>query len=145
MGLGLWPIDFERIRLVTTSDDTWLQEVWGYTHDCRADKYPYPHDRRTGKDSYPHDRNVTDYLCSLIKLCFAFLWLIFQLNLFYSCSCWKLFTLGSVSGSSTGPRDSQATGPVPDPETRQWGVSRGLVVHFILMYSMCWYSEPLNR
>ena len=34
------------------------------------------------KDSYPHDRNVTDDLCSLIKLCFAFimvLWLIFDL------------------------------------------------------------------
>ena len=25
------------------------------------------------KDSYPHDRNVTDDLCSLIKLCFAFI------------------------------------------------------------------------
>ena len=37
---------------------------WGYTHDCRADKYPYPHDRRADKDSYPHDRNVTDHLCS---------------------------------------------------------------------------------
>ena len=45
---------------------------WGYTHDHRADKYPYPHDRRADKDSYPHDRNVTD-LCSLIKLCFAFI------------------------------------------------------------------------
>ena len=33
----------------------------------------YPHDRRADKDSYPHDRNVTDDLCSLIKLCFAFL------------------------------------------------------------------------
>ena len=41
---------------------------WGYTHDRRADKYPYPHDRRADKDSYPHDRNVTDDLCSLIKL-----------------------------------------------------------------------------
>ena len=41
-------------------------EGWGYTHDCRADKYPYPHDRRADKDSYPHDRNVTDDLCSLI-------------------------------------------------------------------------------
>ena len=37
-------------------------------HDCRADKNPYPHDRRADKDSYPHDRNVTDDLCSLIKL-----------------------------------------------------------------------------
>ena len=45
----------------------------GYTHDRRADKYPYPHDRRADKDSYPHDRNVTDDLCSFIKLCFAFL------------------------------------------------------------------------
>ena len=63
---------------------------WGYTHDRRADKNPYPHDgydrradkdsyphdgydRRADKDSYPHDRNVTDELCSLIKLCFAFI------------------------------------------------------------------------
>ena len=42
-------------------------------HDGRADKYPYPHDRRADKDSYPHDSNVTDDLCSLIKLCFAFI------------------------------------------------------------------------
>ena len=41
--------------------------------DRRADKYPYPHDRCTDKDSYPHDRNATDDLCSLIKLCFAFI------------------------------------------------------------------------
>ena len=34
---------------------------------------PYPHDRRADNDSYPHDRNVTDDLCSLIKLCFAFI------------------------------------------------------------------------
>ena len=46
---------------------------WGYTHDCCADKNPYPHDCRADKDSYPHDRNVTDDLCSLIKLCFAFI------------------------------------------------------------------------
>ena len=46
---------------------------WGYTHDRRADKNPYPHDRRADKDSYPHDRNVTDDLCSLIKLCSAFI------------------------------------------------------------------------
>ena len=46
---------------------------WGYTHDRRADKYPYPHDCRADKDSYPHNRNVTDDLCSLIKLCFAFI------------------------------------------------------------------------
>ena len=46
---------------------------WGYTHDSHADKYPYPHNRRADKNSYPHDRNVTDVLCSLIKLCFAFI------------------------------------------------------------------------
>ena len=46
---------------------------WGYTHDRHADKYPYPHDRHADRDSYPHDRNVTDDLCSLIKLCFAFI------------------------------------------------------------------------
>ena len=42
-------------------------------HDCRAEKYHYPQDRRADKDSYPHDRNVTDDLCSLTKLCFAFI------------------------------------------------------------------------
>ena len=42
---------------------------WGYTHDGRADK-----------DSYPHDRNVTYCLCSLIKLCFAFIMVNFRLN-----------------------------------------------------------------
>ena len=46
---------------------------WGYTHDRRADKYRYPHDRRVDNDSYQHYRNVTDDLCSLIKLCFAFI------------------------------------------------------------------------
>ena len=46
---------------------------WRYTHDRLADKNPYPHDRRADKNSYPHDRNVTDDLCSLIKLCFAFI------------------------------------------------------------------------
>ena len=46
---------------------------WGYTHDRRADKNPYLHDRRADKDSYPHDRNVTNDLCSLIKLCSAFI------------------------------------------------------------------------
>ena len=59
-------------------------------HDGRADKYPYPQDRRADKDSYPHDSNVTDDLCSLIKLCFAFitvLRLIFRLNVFYCYSC----------------------------------------------------------
>ena len=52
---------------------------WGYTHG-HADNYPYPHDRRAVKDSYPHDRNVTDCLCSLIKLCFAFIMVNFRLN-----------------------------------------------------------------
>ena len=69
------------------------------THDHRARKYPYPHDRRADKDSYPHDRNVTDDLCSLIELWFAFmhlLWLIFRLNVFYCYSCWKSFTLKSA-------------------------------------------------
>ena len=33
----------------------------------------YPHVRRADKDSYLHDRNVTDNLCCLIKLCFAFI------------------------------------------------------------------------
>ena len=42
-------------------------------HDRPADKYPYPQDRRADKDSYPHDMRVTDDLCSLIKLCFAFI------------------------------------------------------------------------
>ena len=69
---------------------------WGYTHDCRADKYPYPHDRRADKDSYPHDRNVTDDLCSLIKLCFAFIMvnfltkcvlLLFMLKIIYFKKC----------------------------------------------------------
>ena len=46
---------------------------WSYTHDRCADKNPYPLDRRADKDSYPHDRNVTDDLCSLIKLCSAFI------------------------------------------------------------------------
>ena len=51
---------------------------WGYTHDRRADKYPYPHDRRADKGSYPHDSNVTDDLCSLMKLCFAFIMVYFS-------------------------------------------------------------------
>ena len=49
---------------------------WGYTHDRRANKYPY---RSADKDSYPHDRNVTDDLCSLIKLCFAFIMVNFSI------------------------------------------------------------------
>ena len=46
---------------------------WGYTHDRRANKNPYLKDRRADKDSYLDDRNVTDDLCSLIELCFAFI------------------------------------------------------------------------
>ena len=42
-------------------------------HDHRATKYPYPHNHRADKDVYPHNRNVTDDLCSLIKLWFAFI------------------------------------------------------------------------
>ena len=42
-------------------------------HDRHANKYPYLHNRRADKDSYPHNRNVTDDLCSLIKLCFVFI------------------------------------------------------------------------
>ena len=62
--------------------DVHYPEGWGYAHDCRADKYPYPHDRHTYKDSYPHDRNVTDDLCSLIELCFAFITVNFRLMCF---------------------------------------------------------------
>ena len=47
-------------------------------HDRHADKYPYPHDRRADKDSYLHDRNVTGDLCSMIKLCFTFIMVIFS-------------------------------------------------------------------
>ena len=47
-------------------------------HDRRANKYPYLQDRRADKDSYPHDRNVTDDLCSFIKLCSAFIMVIFS-------------------------------------------------------------------
>ena len=65
-------------------------------HDHCAHKYPYPHDRYADKDSYPQDRNVTDDLCSVIKLCFAFIMVIFRLNVFYCYSCWKLFTLKSA-------------------------------------------------
>ena len=46
---------------------------WGYKHDSRADKNPYPQEQRANKDSDPHDRNVTDDLCSLMKLCSAFI------------------------------------------------------------------------
>ena len=69
---------------------------WGYAHDRHADKYPYPQDRRADKDSYPHDRNVTDDLCSLIKLCFAFIvvnfsiycvLLLFMLKIIYFKKC----------------------------------------------------------
>ena len=67
-------------------------------HDRRADKNPYPHDRRADKDSYPHDRNVTDDLCSLIKLCFAFIMvnfstecvlLLFMLKIIYFKKCFQ--------------------------------------------------------
>ena len=47
--------------------------MWSLCNIGRNDKNPYLHDRRADKDFYPHDRNVTDYLCSLIKLCFAFI------------------------------------------------------------------------
>ena len=63
--LYAWPgewLSFERVTSNNSDSD-----------DRRADKNPYPHDRRADKDSYPHDRNVTDDLCSLIKLCFAFI------------------------------------------------------------------------
>ena len=78
-----------RIRAV------WLTPFldWGYTHDRRADKYPYPHDRRAGKDSYPHARNVTDDLCSLIKLCFAFIMVNFSTKCVLLLFVLKLFTL----------------------------------------------------
>ena len=39
----------------------------------KAEAIRNPHDRRADKDSYPHDRNVTDDLCSLLILCFAFI------------------------------------------------------------------------
>ena len=35
------------------------------------------HVRHADKNPYPHDRNVTDDLCSLIKLCSAFIMVIF--------------------------------------------------------------------
>ena len=53
-------------------------------HGHRADKYPYPHDCCADKDTVVPIRiliHITDDLCSLIKLCFAFLWLIFRLNM----------------------------------------------------------------
>ena len=77
----LLPSNHEFIKMYDTTD-AWnaikkMQVTkffgWCYTHDRRADRYPYPHDRRADKDSYPHDMNVTDDLCSLIKLCFAFI------------------------------------------------------------------------
>ena len=48
---------------------------------------------RADKDSYRHDRNVTDDLCSLIKLCFAFIMvnfstlLLFMLKIIYFKKC----------------------------------------------------------
>ena len=56
---------------------------WGYTHDRHADKYPYSHDRRADKDFYPHERHVTDDLCSLFKLCFAFIMVNFSTLIMY--------------------------------------------------------------
>ena len=41
-----------------------------------------------------------------------------------ACPFWK----GTVSESGTGPLDYEATGPVPDPEPRLWGLSRSPVV-----------------
>ena len=35
---------------------------------------------------------------------------------------------GTVSESGTGPLDDEARCPVPDPESRLWGMSRGPVV-----------------
>ena len=60
------------LRAVTS--DTCLE--WLRLYARPADKNPYRHGRRADKDSYPHDRNgsyITDDLCSLIKLCFAFI------------------------------------------------------------------------
>ena len=71
---------------------------WSHTHDRRADKNPYPHNRRADKDSYPHDNNVTDDLCSLIKLCVAFIMvnfstkcvlLLFMLKIIYFKKCFQ--------------------------------------------------------
>ena len=45
---------------------------------------------------------------------------------------------GSVSGSGTGPLDSQATGPVPDTE------SRGPVVHFNVPLCVDILTNTLN-
>ena len=55
-----------------------IRLYWSVEHYCLAKSHNfqgwgYTHDRRADKDSYPHDRNVTDELCSLIKLCFAFI------------------------------------------------------------------------
>ena len=65
----------EETKTITCISNTTVTKIngWGYTHDRRANKNPYPHDRRADKDSYPHDRNVTNDLCSLIKLCSAFI------------------------------------------------------------------------
>ena len=60
----MWPCE----RITYLSFLPYCEFGWGYTHNRRADK---SHDCRADKDSYPHDRNVTDDLCSLIKLYFA--------------------------------------------------------------------------
>ena len=90
--MGQYDLTFDLKRNVSHCDlHVYFIVCWGYTRDRRADKYPYPHNHCANKDSYPHDWNVTDDLCSLIKLCFAFI-IIFRLNVFYCYSCWKLFT-----------------------------------------------------
>ena len=92
------PINVSDFLSSYTSLVVTLVHGWGYTHDRRADKNPYPHDCRADKDSYPHDRNVTDDLCSLIKLCFAFIMvnfstecvlLLFTLKIIYFKKCFQ--------------------------------------------------------
>ena len=90
---------------------------WGYTHDCHADEYPYMHDRRADKDSYLHDRNVTDDLCSLIKLCFAFIMVNFSTlimcfivihvenDLLYK-SAWIIKKISSPKGNDRSPESN---------------------------------------
>ena len=55
-----------------------------------------PHDSRADKDSYPHDRNVTGDLCSLIKLCFAFIMVNVSTKCVLLLFMCKLFTLKSA-------------------------------------------------
>ena len=67
--------------------------------------------------AHPHDRNVTDDLCSLIKLCFSFIMVNFFDVLFYCYSCWKLFTFkggergGSVVECRTLEREVRGSRP----------------------------------